>query len=450
MSSFTDTSLTFLRDAAAVAAAPREPGKDLIVRYRRQRLRREELLANQQGLGKLGLMIPRGQVMEKWRRSRELMVLDPLSSSQPVSRRFSESLKKIEEHALKCLTNSSKERGTQVQSTLIRQQQLPPALYNFHDLRMDNTRRQEGFPTDGPPAFGSSGKEDGRQWGNELTDTNHVDEAEQGLCVPLISPLRTSFDPRATFATDADVINRENIVAEELALRSKQYSQSICFPSHESQWERSEAYDAAGSIHNGSSVAHSQRHHRSGRSTSRRGSMSRASSRASSVALEASVGAERKRARSNASIASNTSQTRHDWRALAKRAILQQLTLYLRGINSRPKVLNEEQFKATAKKLLERAMRTGSERLGLSMSLQANNANVPFTKDTETRLRKSVDNYVSRHYVCGRAPVQQLQNSEGLVTGRQSATRSQDDDDDDTRSVMGAHLHATDSPVYDQ
>ncbi|KAH9584316.1 hypothetical protein LSM04_009000 [Trypanosoma melophagium] len=493
---FVDASMAYLLDTKAAAAVPRELTQTLAQRYREQRVRRERLLSSQQGLGKTGFTAPVSRVMEKWRRSRELMLIDPCRASQPVSRRYSESLAKVERHALKCLsaysTSSTGGRpGAGVDrllSTYQRQQQLdklqqrrfkaPVNLYQFSDLNEDETQLtatvyQASSSHPYMPSSGIHGEENLNDDSNNNNENNNNtnnngnenDEGQNAFHIPLISPLRTSFDPRATFAVDPAEIMHEKALAEQLAMKSMQYSQSIFLPSEETAWESSEVYDAV------------QRKQRSGiTGTAGRRSMSRASSRASSVVSDnTSCYNSTTYSNHNKPITSNGGnkksetdrRSRNDWRASAKRTILEELTLYLRGRRGKPAVLNKEQFQFIAKKLLDRAVRSESERTGLSMSLQANNASAPFTKDIELRLRKSVDNYIQRHFAAARTPAQQQQyehqqqekgrsadmmtvatSMERTTSARRAALQRQDDDDE-TRSVMGAHLHTTDSPVYD-
>ncbi|ORC86451.1 uncharacterized protein TM35_000281670 [Trypanosoma theileri] len=469
---FIDPSMAYLLDTKAAAAVPRELTHTLAQRYREQRIRRERLLSSQQGLGKTGFTAPVSQVMEKWRRSRELMLIDPCRASQPVSRRYSESLAKVERHALKCLSaysNSATGAAGRhsvdgLRSAYQQQQQqqqlpfkAPSKLYNFNDLNEGETQLATTpmyQASSSHPYMPNNGMHDDNNNNNDDGDGN--DEGQNTFHVPLISPLRTSFDPRATFVVDPAEIMHEKTIAEQLAMKSMQYSQSIFLPSEETAWEGSEAYDAV---------------ERKQRTATGRRSISRASSRASSVVSDntsgynsANYGNSNKAIISNGGKKSETERKpRSDWRASAKRTILEQLTLYLRGRRGKPAVLNKDQFQFIAKKLLDRAVRSESERTGLSMSLQANNANTPFTKDIELRLRKSVDNYIQRHFAAARTPAQQQQyeQQQGRSADRTAATSMERttsvrrgalqraDDDDETRSVMGAHPHTTDSPVYD-
>ncbi|KEG10304.1 hypothetical protein DQ04_03911030 [Trypanosoma grayi] len=459
-SAFTDASLAFILDAKAFAAVPRELPQQLAQRYREQRMRRERLLASQHGLGKTGFTAPVARVMEKWRQARELIVLDPLRENQPVSRRYSESLAKVERHALKCLSASqglahrlTSGHGAQHQQQQQQQQQqrmhTPASLYRFHDMHDDERQVTTATyqPSSSHPYMLSSAMPDDNH--NNLNGDG--DGERDAFQAPLISPLHMNFDPRATFAVDLGEIVHENTLAEQLAMRSMQYSHSIRLPSQESVWEESEAYDAP-----------LPRRRRTGRSTSRAGSLSRASSRASSLGRDDRNNSKITTDNNNNNNVNNNNKSggerrpRNDWRASAKRAILEHLTLYLRGIRGKPAVLSKDQFQSIAKKLLERAVRSESERTGLSMSLQANNASAPFTKDIEGRLRRSVDNYVQRHFIAARTPREQQQQEDGeasverWASARRGTAQRQDDNDEDTRSVMGAYPHATDSPVYDQ
>ncbi|RNF27441.1 uncharacterized protein Tco025E_00303 [Trypanosoma conorhini] len=453
VSTFTDASLAFVLDVHASTAVPRELTHQLAHRYREQRLRREKLLASQHGLGKTGFTAPVARVMEKWRQSREAMVLDPRRESQPVSRRYSESLARVERHALKCLS-AAKGPASQLASLYRTQQEqrqqqpqrISKNIYNFHDFHEEEQQMTSMYQASSSHPYMS-----GVGMPNDADDAD--DAAQDTFQAPLISPLRTSFDPRATFALDIGEIKQGNTLAEQLAMQSMQYSHSIHLPSQESVWESSEAYESG-------------RRRRGGRSTSRAGSTSRASSRASSVVRDYADDAVSKtntnamttNNNNNAVRTGNERRWRNDWRASAKRAILEQLTLYLRGIRGKPSLLNKDQFQLIAKKLLERAVRSESERTGLSMSLQANNANAPFTKDIEARLRKSVDNYVMRHFLNARTPEPQKRSRGGdarttsldqwAASVRETTQRQEDDDE--TRSLMGAYPHSNNSPVYDE
>ncbi|EAN95571.1 hypothetical protein C3747_31g192 [Trypanosoma cruzi] len=452
-STFADASLAFVLDAQASTAMPRELTQQLAHRYREQRVHRERLLASQYGIGKIGFSAPVTRVMEKWRQSRELMVLDPRRESQPVSRRYSESLAKVERHAIKCLSAAKGSSNQLFSLYLLQQGQRQPQrtsrnLYNFHEFHEDEEEEARQRQTTAMYQVSSS-----HPYTPIAGMQNNTDDiAHDTFQAPLISPLRTSFDPRATFAVDMGEIRQGNTLAEQLAMQSMQYSHSICLPSQESVWENSEAYEGA-------------QRRRTGRSMSRAGSMSRVSSRASSVAREHTDATFKKNSthRNNNNNNNNVKNrnerhSRNDWRASAKRAILEQLTLYLRGIRGKPTVLNKDQFQFVAKKLLERAVRIESERTGISMSLQANNANAPFTKEIEARLRKSVDNYVVRHFVTTRTPEPQKRNRgadigtasmDQWVTSTRDMTRKQEDGDE-TRSLMGAYPHSHNSPVYDE
>ncbi|EKF27336.1 hypothetical protein MOQ_008941 [Trypanosoma cruzi marinkellei] len=456
-STFTDASLAFVLDVQASTAVPRELTQQLAHRYREQRVRRERLIASQHGIGKIGFSAPVTRVMEKWRQSRELMVLDPRRESQPVFRRYSESLAKVERHAMKCLSAARGSSSQLFSMYRLQQGQRQPQhtsrnLYNFHEFHEDE--EEEARQRQTTAMFQVSSSHPYTTIAGMQNDTDDI--AHDTFQAPLISPLRTSFDPRATFAVDMGEIRQGNTLAEQLAMQSMQYSHSICLPSQESVWENSEAYEGV-------------QRRRTGRSMSRAGSMSRASSRASSVAREHADATFKKNSshrhnnnennNNNNNVKNrNERHSRNDWRASAKRAILEQLTLYLRGIRGKPTVLNKDQFQFVAKKLLERAVRIESERTGISMSLQANNANAPFTKDIEARLRKSVDNYVMRHFVTTRTPEPQKRNRgadtgtasmDQWVTSNRDMTRRQEDGDE-TRSLMGAYPHSHNSPVYDE
>lgn len=438
-SAFTDASLVFALDSQASSAAPRELPQQLAQRYREQRLHRERVLSSHQGLGKTGFSAPISGVMGKWRKSRELMVLDPRRESQPVLRRYSESIAKVERRALKCLSDMP-ESTKRMLPTYHSQQQLQQQpqqvrknIYKFHDLCHEEPHGTSTF-----------------QRGNSVRNgenNNNGDDTRDVFQAPLISPLRTSFDPHATFALDIAEMVQEKALAEKLGMQSMQYSRSIMLPSEGSLWDRSEMYET-------------ERCRRTGRSCSRTGSVSRASSQASSMVADHNDDGNVNSTMSNrhATPGGQQQRPRNDWRASAKRAILEQLTLYLRGIRGKPSVLNREQFQSTAKKLLERAVRSESERRCLSMSLQVNNASASFTRDIEARLRKSVDNYVLRHFVNPNTSESRKRERsreargtsvEQLATFQRSATQ-QRDEDDDTRSIMGAYRHANDSPVYDQ
>ncbi|ESL09176.1 hypothetical protein TRSC58_03107 [Trypanosoma rangeli SC58] len=446
---FTDASLAFVLDVQASTAVPRELTHQLARRYREQRLRRERLLASQHGLGKTGFTSSVARVMEKWKRSRELIVLDPRRESQPVSRRYSESLAKVERHALKCLA-ATKGSASQVASMYHTQQEqqqqaqrMSKNIYNFHEFHEEEQQMTSMYQASSSHPYMSG-----------IGMPNDADDAADTFQAPLVSPLRTSFDPRATFAVDIGEIKQGNTLAEQLAMQSMQYSHSIRLLSQELVWESSEAYEGG-------------RRRRTGRSTSRAGSTSRASSRVSSVARDHNDDAL-SNTNTNATTTNNNNNNnvkigserhaRNDWRASAKRAILEQLTLYLRGIRGKPSVLSKDQFQLIAKKLLERAVRSESERTGLSMSLQANNANAPFTKEIEARLRKSVDNYIMRHFVNARTPEPQKRSRGGdarttsldqwAASARETTQRQEDEDE--TRSLMGAYPHSNNSPVYDE
>ncbi|RNF04230.1 hypothetical protein TraAM80_05497 [Trypanosoma rangeli] len=446
---FTDASLAFVLDVQASTAMPRELTHQLARRYREQRLRRERLLASQHGLGKIGFTSSVACVMEKWRRSRELIVLDPRRESQPVSRRYSESLAKVERHALKCLsaTKGSASQLASLYRTQQEQQQQQQAqrmsknIYNFHEFHEEEQQMTSMYQASSSHPYMLG-----------IGMPNDADDAADTFQAPLVSPLRTSFDPRATFAVDVGEIKQGNTLAEQLAMQSMQYSHSIHLPSQELVWESSEAYDGG-------------RRRRTGRSTSRAGSTSRASSRVSSVARDHNDDTL-SNTNTNATTTNNNNnvktgserRARNDWRASAKRAILEQLTLYLRGIRGKPSLLSKDQFQLIAKKLLERAVRSESERTGLSMSLQANNANAQFTKEIEARLRKSVDNYIMRHFVNARTPEPQKRSRGGdarttsidqwAASARETTQRQEDEDE--TRSLMGAYPHSNNSPVYDE
>lgn len=87
------------------------------------------------------------------------------------------------------------------------------------------------------------------------------------------------------------------------------------------------------------------------------------------------------------------------WRESAKRVILEQLTLYLRGLKGRPVLLNKATFKQVAVKLLARAVQRESQRRGISLHLAAPDHNALFTKEEEKLLKGSVHNYIHRHFV---------------------------------------------------
>lgn len=113
------------------------------------------------------------------------------------------------------------------------------------------------------------------------------------------------------------------------------------------------------------------------------------------------------------------------WRDGAKQAIVTQLSLYVKkgydnddddedGDTSEdperaerrrrrrarfPPVLPLEDFKAVASLLLHRATEAESERLHISLKLAANNQRISFTEKMAAKLKKSVDNYIYRHYI---------------------------------------------------
>lgn len=91
---------------------------------------------------------------------------------------------------------------------------------------------------------------------------------------------------------------------------------------------------------------------------------------------------------------------KHSWRDGAKRAILEQLTLYSKGLKGKPKVLTDtDTFKEIAVLLLERATQMESSLLGISLKMEVHNKRIKFTKEQEKKLKKSVDSYVIRHFV---------------------------------------------------
>ncbi|CCD12098.1 unnamed protein product [Trypanosoma congolense IL3000] len=439
--SFVDASMGYLLDVAAPHALPRESSYKLLQVYREQRNRRDKLIEVHQGLGKLGLMVPKTRVMEKWRRSRELMVLEPMREKQPASRRFSETLAKVDRHAMKRLNASYDAKGATTQL----QQRRPVVIYNFHSLQNEGEKQDEAIRDDKGLFPNYHLGLDESLIASGVDNMENPEAAPTQLQAPLISPLQTNFDPREVFASGANQNLLEGLNSEMYGVDSVQYSQSLRLPSQETMWERSEMHDGASQIHQ------HRRMQRSARS-SRAVSMSRASSRASSVMREASIATSRRRARSIASSVRGDHRTPNDWRGSAKRVILEQLTLYLRGIRGKPAVLREEDFSKTAKKLLERAVSRESERKGISMSLQANNASIPFTKDAEARLRKSVDSYVQRYFIANQAhsTKQGINDDTDNNGGMRYGVTQRRDDEDETRSVTVARNRATDSPVYDQ
>lgn len=93
------------------------------------------------------------------------------------------------------------------------------------------------------------------------------------------------------------------------------------------------------------------------------------------------------------------------WRDGAKAAILEQLTLYVKGrtFRGKPNVLPPEAFKRVASLLLDRATEAASHKTHISLQLESNNRTVPFTKQMGEKLKKSVDTYVYRHYIAPRS-----------------------------------------------
>ncbi|CBH11312.1 hypothetical protein, conserved [Trypanosoma brucei gambiense DAL972] len=440
--SFVDTSFGYLLDAASATALPRESAAALLDVYGSQKRERERFVASKQGLGKLGLRAPKASVMENWRRSREMIVLDPMSDKRPVSRRFSQTLRKVDQRARECYNAASHKTND-----IIPRQRRPTTIYNFNDLRFENERHSESCMEDGVDLVGYNALGLGF---NVTTDTAVAIDADADI--PVLSPLKTSFDPRATFIIDASATAPDSLAAQQHGYYSAQCSQTLRLPSQESLWGRSEVPDAAGCDATMASQ-HMRSISRTGRSLSRAGSMSRASSRASSVMWDATSGTSRKHGRSNASSVARGSRNAGDWRSSAKRVILEQLTLYLRGLRGKPAVLNKEDFSHTAKELLGRALKAESKRKGISLSLQATNLRATLEKDVETRLRKSVDNYVLRHFVNNQVPNRHKSvdiDSGSHASKHRSEIRRREDDGEENRTTIINEDRETDSPVYDQ
>lgn len=89
------------------------------------------------------------------------------------------------------------------------------------------------------------------------------------------------------------------------------------------------------------------------------------------------------------------------WREGAKSAVLEQLSLYVKGKShkGKPNVLPPEAFQHVASLLLDRATEAVSQQMNISLQLESNNRTVPFTKQMAEKLKKSVDTYVYRHYI---------------------------------------------------
>lgn len=396
---FQDPLINAMVRNAVSAAEPRELTQDMANKYREQLIHRERVLAasRSSGLGKIGLHGVTPSYMENWNRARELMVLAPVHENQPVkpngyvSRHHAEAFSKVESHALKRLSTglALQHPQTSMQAPATggssfmthshfksaesladlfqnysarRTQQTLPAYYAFHDL---SSRGALGV-TPGGGVGSTAGLMSSFLNSYSEEPHRHAMDPHQ----PIVSPMHLDFDHRVAFAMDG---------SDPAGLTSKtpMASASVHLQSEESQWY-SEAYSVGSGV-DGSLLP------------SRKGGTS---SRASSVASSNMRGSMRRSTGEEA-----VSRKPADWRSCAKRAILEQLTLYFRGLKGRPAVITEEELQSTARKLLERAMRCESSRQGVSMVLQVNNDASHFTKTVEARLKKSVDSYVQKHFI---------------------------------------------------
>lgn len=450
---FQDTSVVTLVDhLRSVDAAPREDGVEVMRRYIQQRRQHEELKSNFRGLSKTGFYaVPKP--LEKWRRARDMMMLanvgveaQKVLPTSYISQAHSTMVRRMKEHAEKrydrmpvtardgasfldstSFTNNAMPSPSALSAGLTQQQQRlaassasvqrREAFFQFHALRCDTTAPVTVETVALNADFAGTGG---------------------GLSQSVLASVG---DFSASMASDAATVDRvgmndtvngghvdDNSVQTDEGLSQTSYSVHSAAPSSYPYLFDSEPQPRR-------SGHHHQHHHRqrssnaSGLSSLSEGASSAVSSRAASVGSavsghpndeengEANEGQQaggvprrpHRRGMTSKSAASATAAAAaaatatstttpgaSDWRANAKRSIMEQLTLYCRGRGGKPAILSTDQCREIGRTLLDRAMRAEAERQGVSLAVQSNNLAAPFTKTTEQRLKKSVDHYLER------------------------------------------------------
>lgn len=421
------TVVTLVEHLRNVDAAPREDGAEVMRRYIAQRRQHDELKSNFRGLSKTGFYAV-AKPLEKWRRARDMMVLANVGAEAQkvlptsyMSQAHSTMLRRMKEHAERrydrvavtardgasFLDASSFASGSAIAAApspsplmgngtaltlqqALQQQRLAAsnattqreAFFQFHALRCD-TETPVTLETVAlnPVLAGAGLSQNVLASVEDMTASaapagGHVDDSvrtDDGASVHSYSTHSAApssyayiFDsephPRRVhrqrggnlsggYTSDGDGASSRG------ASVGSAYSES----NHHNDGEGND-----GAREKDTSASYPRRHHR-------REPTAKASAH-------------------NGSAANATA----DWRTNAKRSIMEQLTLYCRGRGGKPVLLTADQCREIGRTLLDRAMRAEAERNGVSLAVQSNNLAAPFTKTTEQRLKKSVDNYLER------------------------------------------------------
>eukprot|EP00796_Vickermania_ingenoplastis_P011366 gene11366-7872_t len=392
-------------------ALPESAGQEKIVLYHEQRRRLQQQASagvSRLGFGKSGLYRPGSdvRVLDQWSRSKALLAIAPVQEAQLIkpsgfyAAKHSSSKMKMEAYALRRLqsrlgasSSNSTAEGSGADDLLQRYRQqtgqrgrAAPALYGFHDQRSAGLATSSTTGSVGGGGFTAMGDPVANLMHNGVGNADEMrydvgagggaaamlasisaggGDALASLPPPVVgtaaSPLLPPLDlpgenAEALLQLDEEQLKRER---EAAALQSMAYSASVALPSQDSVFH-SEADDEEGRE----------------KEDARRGHPHHPSSTAASPPSRPTT-----------------------WRDGAKRAILEQLTLYYKGLKGRPQVLDATAFQQVAMRLLDRVTRAESERLQISLTLEVHNRATKFTKELEKKLKKSVDTYVQRHFI---------------------------------------------------